>query len=318
MPAGEIELIRRHFAELTPRRADVALGIGDDAALLEVPAGHELAVSTDVLVEGVHFIAGTDPADIGFKSLAVNLSDMAAMGAEPRWATLALTLPAADETWLSGFAAGFRELALRFDVALVGGDISRGPLSINVQIMGVVPRGTALRRDGARPGDHVYVSGELGGAALALKLLDAAAATVPSVCLERLHRPIPRVVAGSALRGVAHSAIDVSDGLFLDLSRLVQASGGGAVVELDRVPLCAPVAAIADPDERLRLGLGSGDDYELCFTAPPGSGTALAGIAGKTGVAMTRIGEITAGDRVRWLRGDGSEFRPGAGGYQHF
>ena len=318
MAAGEIELIRRYFTGLTPPRGDVALGIGDDAALIDVPAGHELAVSTDVLVSGVHFPPDTHPSDIGFKALAVNLSDMAAMGAEPRWATLALTLPAGDEEWLARFAAGFRELAERFGVALVGGDLSSGSLNVAVQILGVVPAGSALRRDAARLGDQVYVTGELGGAALALRLLGEGAAQIPEECLQRLRRPMPRVAAGLGLRGIARAAIDVSDGLFLDLARLAEASGVGADIELERVPLCRPVAAIADREERMRLGLGSGDDYELCFTAPPDCERPLAGLASRTGLAVTRIGAITAGDAVRWLLRDGSEFRPGQAGYQHF
>lgn len=318
MAAGEIELIRRHFAELTPPRGDVPLGIGDDAALLKVPAGCELAVSTDVLVSGVHFAADASAFDVGFKSLAVNLSDMAAMGAEPRWATLVLTLPSADESWLAGFASGFRELAARFDVALVGGDLSRGSLSAAVQIMGVVPDGTALRRDGARPGDEVYVTGELGAAALALHLLESGSAAPPAECLERLHRPLPRVAAGTRLRGLARSAIDVSDGLFLDLARLTDASGVGADIELERVPMCGAVVAIKDRDLRLQLGLGTGDDYELCFTAPPGSGRAIAAAGTGAGVVMTRIGTIGTARGVRWRLEDGSEFRPRGTGYLHF
>jgi thiamine-monophosphate kinase len=318
MAAGEIELIRRYFAELTPARADVVLGIGDDAALLEVPAGFELAVSTDALVAGVHFAMDADPYDVGFKALAVNLSDMAAMGAEPRWATLVLTLPAADEVWLAGFTAGFRDLASEFRVALVGGDLCSGPLNVTVQIMGVVPAGSALRRDGARPGETIYVTGELGAAALALRLLAEGGRPVPPECLQRLHRPMPRVAAGWQLRGVASAAIDISDGLFLDLQRVALASGVGAEIRLDSVPLCRALSAITDPGERYRLALGTGDDYELCFTLPPGRDSLLEEIAGNCGHAISRIGAITAGNRVRWLLAEGSEFDPGDAGYQHF
>jgi thiamine-monophosphate kinase len=295
------------------------LGVGDDAALLQVPAGQELAVSTDALIEGVHFPEGADAFDVGFKSLAVNLSDMAAMGAEPRWATLVLTLPAADEQWLDGFARGFREIAAEFGIALVGGDLSAGPLGVTVQIMGVVPAGAALRRDRARAGDGVYVTGELGGAAFALDRLARNAGEVPAECLQRLRRPQPRVAAGLRLRGIAQSAIDVSDGLFLDLARIAEASRVGADIDLVRVPLCSAVAAIADCAERLQLGLGTGDDYELCFTVPSGRESQLAGFADRAGVAVTRIGVMAAGGRVRWLLEDGSEFLPDAtAGYQHF
>lgn len=317
MAAGEIEIIRRWFSGLTPHRPDVVLGVGDDAALLEVPVGHELAVSTDALVEGVDFLAGADPFDVGFKALAVNLSDLAAMGAEPRWATLALTMPAADENWLEGFAAGFREIAGQFNVALVGGDLGRGPLNVTVQIMGVVPTGTALRRDAARVGDLVYVTGDLGAAALALRLL--LDGEKPSAeCAQRLHRPLPRVVAGSRLRAVAHAAIDVSDGLYLDLAKVAEASGVGAEIELDRVPVCEELSAIGDRDERMRLGLAAGDDYELCFTAPPGCDRALAELGTQIGLPVTRVGVITSGEAVCWRWRDGSEFHVEIAGYQHF
>jgi thiamine-monophosphate kinase len=315
--AGEIGIIRRWFSGLTPRRPDVVLGIGDDAALLEVPARHELAVSTDTLVEGVDFPAGADAYDVGFKALAVNLSDLAAMGAEPRWATLALTMPSADDGWLERFAAGFREIAGQFNVALVGGDLGRGPLNVTVQIMGVVPAGTALRRDAARVGDLVYVTGELGGAALALRLLGAGARPSPE-SLQRLYRPMPRVVAGSRLRAVAHAAIDVSDGLCLDLARVAEASGVGAEIELDRVPVCEDVLAIGDRDERMRLALATGDDYELCFTAPPDSDRLLAALGTQIALPVTRIGMITSREGVRWRWRDGSEFHPDGAGYQHF
>jgi thiamine-monophosphate kinase len=239
------------------------------------------------------------------------------MGAEPRWATLALTLPASEERWLEGFARGFREIAVQFGVDLVGGDISAGPLSVAVQIMGVVPRGTALRRDAARAGDEVYVTGELGGAALALQLLEDGGKP-PAECLRRLHRPVPRVATGSGLRGIARAAIDVSDGLFLDLARVAQASAVGAAIELQRVPLCGQLAAITDPEARLRIGLGTGDDYELCFTAPPDNARQLADLAARTGVPVTCIGTVTAGGGVRWLLEDGREFQPGHAGYRHF
>lgn len=318
MASGETGLIRRYFAELTPRRDDVVLGIGDDAAVLRVPVGHELVVSTDGLVAGVHFFPDADPADVGYKSLAVNLSDMAAMGAEPRWATLVLTMPNADEAWIEQFAGGFRDIAAQFCVTLVGGDLGAGPLAATVQIAGVVPAGTALRRDSAQAGDGVYVTGEFGGAALALSLLKKGTPRIPADCLRRLHRPAPRVAAGLKLRGLARAAIDVSDGLFLDLTRVAQASGVGAEIELGRVPLAAPIGAVADVDERFALGLGSGDDYELCFTAPADAEARVTAAMAEVGVSVTRIGSITGDERLRWLLGDGSEYRPRRAGYEHF
>ena len=318
MASAESGLIRRYFAELTPRRDDVVVGIGDDAAVLRVPDAHELVVSTDGLVAGVHFFPDADPAEVGYKTLAVNLSDMAAMGAEPRWATLVLTMPSADEGWIGQFADGFRDIAGQFGVALVGGDLGAGPLAAAVQIAGVVPAGTALRRDRAQAGDSVYVTGELGGAALALSLLKKGTPQVPAECLQRLHRPVPRVEAGLKLRGLARTAIDVSDGLFLDLARVAQASGVGAEIELARVPLAVPVGAVADLDERLGLGLGSGDDYELCFTAPAGAEPRVMAAMAEAGISATRIGRITGDGRLRWFLDDGSEYRPQRAGYEHF
>lgn len=316
MSAGEIEIIGRYFADLTPPRADVRLGIGDDAALLQPPPGCELAVSTDTLTSGVHFAADAAPADVGYKALAVNLSDLAAMGAEPRWALLALTLPSADEHWLQQFCAGLRELALQHSVALVGGDLGRGPLSITLQVIGSVPAGTALRRDGARAGDGIYVSGELGGAALALAL--RAGAGLTDALRRRLDRPTPRVACGSALRGVAHAAIDISDGLLADLGRLATASRVGAEIELARLPLCREVAALADERQRLRFALAGGDDYELCFCVAPERESQLATIAALCGVPLTRIGAITAGTELNWRRADGSGYTPDTRGYLHF
>jgi len=254
MPS-EFEIIARYFSR--PARGAV-LGVGDDAAILAPSAGMQLAVSTDLLLEGRHFASGADPRRLGHKSLAVNLSDMAAMGASPRWATLALALPEADERWLSAFADGFYALAERFGVDLVGGDTTRGPLALCVTILGEVPAGQALRRDGARPGDDIWVSGELGGAAYALSdPRDAGAA-------KRLHEPDPRVALGEHLRGIATSAIDVSDGLAQDLGHILERSGVGATLEYARLPK----HRIADPALEQRCVLAGGDDYELLFTAP--------------------------------------------------
>ena len=236
MPS-EFDLIRRFFTRETP---SAVLGVGDDAALLAPTPGMQLAVSTDMLVEGRHFAPQDGPGTVGHKSLAVNLSDMAAMGATPRWVTLALALPGADEVWLRGFAGGFFSLAQKFGVELVGGDTTRGPLNICVQIIGEVPPGLALRRDGARSGDEIWVSGVLGDAALALAHLQRRVELMPleaASCLPRLRVPQPRVALGLALRGVASCAIDISDGLLADLGHILECSGVGAEIHFEALPL---------------------------------------------------------------------------------
>jgi thiamine-monophosphate kinase len=279
MPS-EFEIIRRYFSR-PARRA--LLGVGDDAALVAPAAGMELAVSTDLLVEGRHFAPGAEPRALGHKALAVNLSDMAAMGATPRWATLALALESDDETWLAAFAEGFYALAGRFGVDLVGGDTTRGPLAVCVTILGEVPAGRALRRDGARAGDDVWVSGELGGAAYALRDPGDARAAA------RLHEPEPRVALGEALRGLASAAIDVSDGFAQDLGHILESSGVGAEVRYALLPK----HRIEDPALERRCVLSGGDDYELAFTAPPASRATIERLSGEPGLA--RVGTLLAG-----------------------
>jgi thiamine-monophosphate kinase len=295
MPLGEFDLIRRYFTRPSSR---AALGIGDDAALLPISAGKLLAVSTDMLVSGRHFFSDADPYLLGRKSLAVNLSDMAAMGALPRWATLSLALPEANETWLTPFAKGFFSMADEYDVELVGGDTTRGPLNICVQIMGETNGDAALRRDGAKVGDTIWISGELGGAALALchlqnKLslpIDAFAR-----CAPRLHDPSPRVALGLALQGIADSAIDISDGLIGDLGHILQRSGVAAEIHLHDVP-CAKdlLPHIAQPWGQQAL-LTGGDDYELCFTAAPEQTRAIEQISQRIGLTLTPVGKVIAG-----------------------
>ncbi len=265
----------------------------------------ELAVSTDLLVEGRHFRAGADARRLGHKALAVNLSDMAAMGARPRWATLAIALPAANERWLAGFSKGFFTLARRFGVDLVGGDTTRGPLSICVTILGEVPKGKALRRDGARPGDGIWVSGELGAAAYALARPRDAAAS------RRLHAPQPRVALGLRLRGIATSAIDVSDGFAQDLGHILERSGVGATVHYEMLPKYR----IADPKLERRCVLAGGDDYELVFTARPGA--KIAAIAKALNLKLTRVGAIGRQQGLRILDSRGGPIRAGRG-YDHF
>jgi thiamine-monophosphate kinase len=310
--ASEFDLIRKYFDRPARSRQDgsrqpasVVLGVGDDAALMKLRSGMELAVSTDMLVEGRHFRKGADARSLGHKSLAVNLSDMAAMGATPRWATLALALPAANERWLAGFSKGFFALARRYGVELVGGDTTRGPLAICVTILGEVPKGQALRRDGARAGDDIWVSGRLGGAACALaRPGDTAAA-------RRLHRPQPRVALGSRLRGIATAAIDVSDGFAQDLGHILERSRVGAVVSYAALPK----HRIRDESLERRCVLSGGDDYELLFTARPGA--RVDATAKALGLKLTRVGGIRRGRGLRILDANGRRLEP-ARGFDHF
>jgi len=294
---NEFELIARFFSR-PPRSASVHLGVGDDAALLAPSPGCELAVSVDMLVAGRHFLADVDPEKLGHKALAVNLSDMAAMGAVPRWALLAGALPGSDASWLSAFARGFYALADEHGVELVGGDTTRGPLNLCVTILGEVPAGQALTRAGASPGDDVYVSGTLGDAALAVAAMagrtrldgdafDAARA--------RLETPTPRVALGIALRGVASAALDVSDGLTGDLAHILERSEVGAMVDIAAIPRSSTMARLLGSAERslaLDCLLAGGDDYELCFTAPRDAAPRVAGVAAATGVPLVRVGAI--------------------------
>ena len=321
--ASEFELIRRYFTH--PARRAV-LGVGDDAALVNVSRGCELVVSTDMLVAGRHFRHDADPRELGHKALAVNLSDLAAMGATPRWATLALALPAVDTRWLAGFSRGFMALARRYRVDLVGGDTTRGPLNICVQILGEAPRGAALRRDGARPGDDVWVSGTLGDAALALAAHARRIRLKPAEfarCAARLNRPQPRIELGLALRGVAHSAIDISDGLCADLGHVLECSGVAAEIEFAAVPASPVLRRYLDRGVARAALLAGGDDYELCFTAPRGARERVARSGRRAGVALTRIGRITAARAARGRRllvrgSEGEVIALAHGGYDHF
>jgi thiamine-monophosphate kinase len=306
---SEFELIRRYFARPAP---SAALGIGDDAALLRPGSGTELAVSTDLLVEGRHFRAGAEARKLGHKALAVNLSDMAAMGATPRWATLAISLPAADEGWLAAFAEGFFALAARFGVELVGGDTTRGPRTVCVTILGEVPAGRALLRSGAAPGDEVWVSGELGGAALGLTRPDLEHAA------RRLDLPEPRVALGERLRGLASAAIDVSDGFAQDLGHVLEASGVGAVVHYELLPKAPELKAAGDRRLEQRCVLSGGDDYELVFTAPAGRRDAIAALAPELGLALTRVGVAEKGNPELKVLGPNHRRMKLARGFDHF
>ncbi|MEJ2687038.1 MAG: thiamine-phosphate kinase, partial [Gammaproteobacteria bacterium] len=305
---------------------DVVLGVGDDAALLRVPPGRELTVAMDTLVDGVHFPHGTDPAAIGHKALAVNLSDLAAMGADPAWATLALTLPQPDTDWLEAFARGFSALAQRFDVQLVGGDLTRGPLTVTVQAHGLVPPQGALRRAGARAGDEIYVTGTLGDAGLALRLLqeDIAVATMQrDFLVARLEYPQPRVQAGAALRGLAGAAIDLSDGLLADLGHILEQSGVGATLWVDRLPRSVAFRETLEGRPGLEaewdgLPLAAGDDYELCFTAAPARRAAVQEALSGLDCGYLKVGVVEQAAGLRCVHDDGSPCVAGAAGYRHF
>lgn len=306
---SEFDLIARYFDRPAP---SARLGVGDDAALLCPREGMELAVSTDLLLEGRHFRAGADARKLGHKSLAVNLSDMAAMGATPRWATLAIALPAADEVWIAAYAEGLFALAARYGTELIGGDTTRGPLAICITVLGEVPSGAALLRSGARSGDEIWVSGELGGAALAL--------THPGIgdAAQRLDAPEPRVALGEKLRGVATSAIDVSDGFAQDLGHILERSHCGARVDYERLPRAAAWAQLRDPVLERRCVLGGGDDYELVFTAPPQARGAIETMAQELGLALARVGSIVRGEGTLALHDASGRPMIPEQGFDHF
>jgi len=356
----EFDVIAHYFSQNFPKRTDVILGIGDDAALCSVPNGMQLAVSIDTLVEGVHFPVTTSPEDIGYKALAVNLSDMAAMGATPAWMTLALTCPKVNETWLKRFSQGLLELAQSAQVSLIGGDTTQGPLTITLQISGFVPIGQALRRDLAQPGDGIYVTGTLGDAGLGLALIQETEKISPKeretprcgpplvverlVSLSnhvetwegdrvrafweedreralkfvksRLNRPTPQLKIGQALRGIASSAIDISDGLVADLGHILKASSVGATLQLENLPLSNVLHDYLSLEQAWYFALSAGDDYELCFTVPPNKEKALQE-ALETEI-YTRIGTIETESGLRCLDEKGQTFVPKRPGYQHF
>lgn len=305
MSGGEFELIARLVRALPCRRADVLAGPGDDAALLRAPPGMELAQTVDTCLEGVHFPAGLEPADIGWRSLAVNLSDLAAMGAEPAWGLLSLAMPRADEAWLDGFARGVAACAAETGLDLVGGDLVKGPLAVTFALTGFVPPGAALRRAGAQPGDGIWVTGPLGGGAAGL----AAWRRGEPERAQAFLRPRPRLAEGLALRGLASAAIDVSDGLVQDLGHLLAASGVGAVLELEHLPQAVGAG--------LATALGGGDDYQLCFTVPPGREAELEEVGARWAGRPVRIGEIHASPGLE-LRREGQPVAVPDGGWDHF
>lgn len=316
---SEFDLIKQYFTR--PARRAV-LGVGDDCALLASAPGMQLAVSTDMLVEGRHFFPGADARKLGHKSLAVNLSDLAAMGARPLAFTLSLALPEANRAWLGGFAEGLFALADAFDCELVGGDTTKGPLNISITVMGEIEPGHALRRDAARAGDDIWISGTLGDARLALAAywnelaLDEASLEQAA---QRMHAPTPRVALGRLLaqRRLAHAALDISDGLVGDLGHILAASRAGATLNVDKLP-AGPVLARQEPGLRRRFTAAGGDDYELCFTAPPQQREAILKAGNESGTAVTRVGRI---DEMAGLRLVDENDRPldlALRGWDHF
>jgi thiamine-monophosphate kinase len=314
----EFELIRTFFTRQDVARPDVAAGIGDDAALLQPPAGQQLAVTSDLLVSGVHFLPDADPFSLGHKALAVNLSDLAAMGAEPAWFMLNLALPKADARWLEPFCRGMFELAREYNVQLVGGDTSRGPLTIAIEAHGFVPPGMAMKRSGAKAGDRIYVTGTLGDAALALRHR-LGGIRLPERDLEavadRMDRPTPRVREGMMLRGIAHGAIDISDGLLADLGHILEMSRVGARINLDKIPV-SPVCRAHIPETGWDMVLASGDDYELCFTVPEANVAALEKLRPACG--FHQIGMIEAQPGLRIVDESGRPYQPRQTGHDHF
>jgi len=315
---NEFELIHTFFTRQPVSRADVAAGIGDDTALLRPPTGQLLAVTSDLLVSGVHFLPDVEPRSLGHKALAVNLSDLAAMGAEPAWFLLNLVLPEADAQWLERFCAGMFDLARAYNVQLVGGDTSRGPLAIGIEAHGFVPESAALRRSGAKTGDRIYVTGTLGDAAVALRHRlgkQRLAEDDFAVVVERLDRPTPRVREGMALRGIATGAIDISDGLVADLGHILEMSRVGARIFLDKIPV-SPVCRAHIKKYGWEAALVMGDDYELCFTVPPENTGALEKLQFACGLHY--IGEIEAEPGLRIVDESGKPYRPASTGHDHF
>ncbi|MFA5984491.1 MAG: thiamine-phosphate kinase [Methylococcaceae bacterium] len=290
MPLSEFGLIQRFFVRTPANNQSTVLGIGDDCALIAIPETCELALTTDSMVENVHFFAGSDPELLGHKLLAVNLSDLASMGAQPVSVMLALTMPGADQCWLDAFSRGFLNLAQRYGVDLIGGDTTSGPLTLTVQAMGLVPKGLALRRSTARPGDFIYMTGNLGDAGLGLKIAQGYSCLQAVQATRRFNAPEPQVAAGLALRAKASACVDISDGLAADLGHILQQSGVGACLDWDGLPLSNEVLAYIDKTSDWQMPLVAGEDYELCFTAKPGLVFELPVAYSKIGVIEDRPG----------------------------
>ncbi|WP_313080870.1 thiamine-phosphate kinase [Atlantibacter sp.] len=322
MACGEFSLIARYFDRVRSSRRDVETGIGDDCALLTVPEKQTLAISTDTLVSGIHFLPDIDPRDLGYKALAVNLSDLAAMGADPAWLTLALTLPDVDEAWLEAFSDSLFELLNYYDMQLIGGDTTRGPLSMTLGIHGFVPNGRALKRSGAKPGDWIYVTGTPGDSAAGLAILQQRLTvkntTQANYLLQRHLRPTPRILQGQALRDIASSAIDLSDGLISDLAHILKASDCGAKVALDALPFSDALLENVSPEQAELFALTGGEDYELCFTVPELNRGVIDVALGRLGVPFTCIGQITADVEGLHFTRNGEPVEISGNGHDHF
>ncbi|MES4614155.1 MAG: thiamine-phosphate kinase [Ewingella sp.] len=322
MACGEFDLIARYFNRYRTARRDVQLGIGDDCALLTVAEKQLLAVSTDTLVEGIHFLKTIDPADLGYKALAVNLSDLAAMGADPAWVSLALTLPEVNTEWLEAFSDSLFDQLNYYGMQLIGGDTTRGPLSMTLTIQGLIPMDRALTRSGAGVGDWIFVTGSLGdsaaGLALLLDQLTVDNAEHRDTLLQRHLRPTPRILQGQALRGLATAAIDISDGLISDLKHVLTASGCGARIDLDALPLSEALLGSVDGDRALKWALTGGEDYELCFTVPEINRGALDVALSHLGVDFTCVGQMAPlSEGITFLR-SGEPVELDWQGFDHF
>jgi thiamine-monophosphate kinase len=317
----EFELINRYFTGRGISRRDVALGIGDDCAIVSVPENCQLAVTTDTLVEGVHFFSDIPPRALGHRILAVNLSDLAAMGAEPAWVSLGLTLPKIDPDWLEEFTEGMHEIAEYYNVQIIGGDTTQGPLTITVCAKGIVPNGKALTRSGAKNGDWIYVTGPLGDSGLAIEARKQNWSIAPEhlkSANERFHFPSPRVAAGQVLRGVATAAIDISDGLIADLSHILSQSAVGAVVHVDKVPTSDALNSLEDEALRFKLALAYGDDYELLYTVSDDNKNLLENKLRQYGVEPVCIGQIVNNDGSLELFNDNKPWPIPETGFEHF
>jgi thiamine-monophosphate kinase len=318
----EFEIIEQVFRRRVHSSQNVMLGIGDDAALTRLPDGCELVTATDALVSGTHFLPNAPARSVGHRCLAVNLSDIAAMGAEPLWASLALSLPGMERSWLDDFAAGFFALADQHGVTLIGGDTVRGNLFASLTLQGCVPMGQAIRRTGAVVGDLIYVTGHPGDAAAGrllacdeLAAVDGAAAA--DILTERFYYPLPRLSAGLGLRDLAKAMIDISDGLHADLGRLLNASGVGALLDVAAIPVSKALRAIVHPAKAIELALCGGEDYELCFTIAPDRADDLHALAGDWDCALSCLGTVTAGPGLQWLQ-DGKPYSVPKSGFEHF
>jgi len=317
----EFDLIGRYFSNSGHKRKDVVIGIGDDCAVTTVPENQQLAVTTDTLVSGVHFLNDAPAKSVAYKAVAVNLSDLAAMGAEPAWISLSLSLPEVDETWLDEFAAGLYELTQYYSVELIGGDTVKGPMALTITAQGFIPPGSELTRSNAKPGDWVYVTGTLGDAGAGLDILKNAlnvSGEAKDVLINRHYFPTPRVAVGTAIRRIATSCIDISDGLLSDLKHILKASECGAKIHVDRLPLSRALTSAVSPEQAIEYALSAGDDYELIFTVGEEQRGSLETSLASTNVKATCIGQLTGQAGVLSLMHNNEKFTPqNPSGYEH-